>query len=106
MAELCVKADRMRGAARRQIDHRDALERRQLLPPDRRGLAAVERDHAQIGQIGDQRREVVRFGFADKAVAARAALGAAYHVPQPDLCLARSEEHTSELQSLLRISYA
>src|SRR3546814_4929396 len=91
----------MRRAARRQVDHSDTFEWRQLPSPDHRSLAAVEVDHPQVGQLGDQRREVVRFGFADQRVAARATLGAAYHVPQP-----RSEEHTSELQSLMRISYA
>src|SRR3546814_1528770 len=28
------------------------------------------------------------------------------HAPQPEVTLARSEEHTSELKSLMRISYA
>ena len=79
----------MRGAARRKVDNRDAFEWRQLLPSDRRGLAAVEGDHAEVGQIGDQRREVVRLGFADLAVAAHVPFGAADHVPQPDLGLAQ-----------------
>src|SRR3546814_5991387 len=35
-----------------------------------------------------------------------AAFGEAYYNINPDLKLTRSEEHTSELQSLMRISYA
>ncbi len=71
-------------AARRQVDERDRAGRRQLLAADRGGLAAVERDHSEVGKAGDERREVVRFGVADQRVAARVPLGAADHVPQPD----------------------
>src|SRR3546814_4939364 len=81
--QLRVEPDRMRGAARRQVDERHSLRHRQLPPPDRCGLAAVERDHPQVGQRRDKLRKIVRLDLAN-----------------------RSEEHTSELQSLMRISYA
>src|SRR3546814_10334251 len=45
-------------------------------------------------------REFARFHDAHLTVAILSA------VPTPDYAIARSEEHTSELQSLMRISYA
>src|SRR3546814_6278167 len=93
MCQLCLEADGVRGAARRQVGQRDAGRVADLPPPDRRGLAAVEGDHAKIGQCCDQFEKIVRFGLANIAVAAGASRG-------------RSEEHTSELQSIMRNSYA
>src|SRR3546814_6079019 len=100
----------MRGAARRQVDERHSLRHRQLPPPDRCGLAAVERDHPQVGQRRDKLRKIVRLDLANVAVAARPPPGAADHVPQADASagerVERPDENTSELQSLMRSSYA
>src|SRR3546814_3697714 len=81
---LRVKADRIRGAARRQVDERYPPGIADLPPPDRRRLAAVERDHPKRGEARDQFGKVMRLGLADVTVAARAPLGAADHVPQAD----------------------
>src|SRR3546814_6811307 len=55
--QLRVEPDRMRGAARRQVDERHSIRHRQLPPPDRCGLAAVERDHPQeIGRASCRER--------------------------------------------------
>src|SRR3546814_6986961 len=51
-------------------------------------------------ELGGQRGVRLRFAAADAAVAV------AVHRGEVDLVVARSEEHTSELQSLMRISYA
>src|SRR3546814_3325576 len=47
-------------------------------------------------------------GDSGKAEARKSARGATrlYRIPNPEFLIPRSEEHTSELQSLMRISYA
>src|SRR3546814_8112182 len=57
---------------------------------------------ARIG-TGMERQRILR-KFADEA--ARGAVGLAVELRQRDVVELRSEEHTSELQSLMRISYA
>src|SRR3546814_3321351 len=54
--------------------------------------------------LGDRHRHLA--AGAGIAVADQAAVGLVGDVPEGDAGLGRSEEHTSELQSLMRISYA
>src|SRR3546814_9668449 len=70
---------------------------------DRRGEGA---DHAEAaGHVGRERRRAAGFGqLRDQRRRHGAPDGLAVGVPRPRL--GRSEEHTSELQSLMRISYA
>src|SRR3546814_6068440 len=70
----------------------------------RRWHSPVERMTAAVAVTGMRRQRNDRLGRT--AVASRARCG--YPAPQaaPGLHLFRSEEHTSELQSLMRISYA
>src|SRR3546814_3938988 len=72
--------------------------------------AGFERDRgaaAGVARLGDPRR-----AFVDREVRADAVAGAVREIetgfPQgpPREAIERSEEHTSELQSLMRISYA
>src|SRR3546814_9171760 len=92
---------------------RDCLQRRLpvILAP-KRGRKAGKGAEAGNGIVGqekisgtDSARDDKPFGFGGpdqvKALPRR-------HVAEVDgcLCLARSEEHTSELQSLMRLSYA
>src|SRR3546814_2655076 len=54
-------------------------------------------------RLSEQRRGFARCGFPQTRFGARARLADTEFV---ELTLGRSEEHTSELQSLMRISYA
>src|SRR3546814_7928126 len=59
------------------------------------------------GQIGNPNRKIA--GMADKGIVrqpARSTLPTPIETGHMPPCLMRSEEHTSELQSLMRISYA
>src|SRR3546814_8261405 len=74
---------------------------------DARDRGPPDRQHGALHLV-DRRREVLR-GRADPAEIRRA--GALQvrqrdHDDPPDAPARRSEEHTSELQSLMRISYA
>src|SRR3546814_7653417 len=78
-------------------------------PPRRRGAAIGERG-AHVGKFGEharQQAELLKLAFEQGRVRAgvltRLGIGAGARVPGRP---ARSEEHTSELQSLMRISYA
>src|SRR3546814_1149483 len=64
------------------------------------GLGEAERARADAGQEGVERGIRRRFGVADRRIGDGA--GSGTHAVE----LSRSEEHTSELQSLMRISYA
>src|SRR3546814_5684741 len=68
-------------------------------------LAVLERDQLllvllQLFQLGHARLEILHFGVARR----QGFLGLLQFLQH--VALARSEEHTSELQSLMRISYA
>src|SRR3546814_4455686 len=71
---------------------------------------AIERPHEALHVAGEMnldralRRARVRIGGERHQVAVGQHLVA--DILQPDARVARSEEHTSELQSLMRISYA
>src|SRR3546814_3391195 len=67
---------------------------------DRVELAADLEDRREIVGVGDRRRTV---GLEDRRVAVVDDLAEGVEV---GAAAARSEEHTSELQSLMRISYA
>src|SRR3546814_7332695 len=91
--------------------HRNA---RAAFPAGKRPLPFVERRRSgRVAGLALSQQGVDRFGavgaaklFADRAVAEQA------RYPRQRLqvigagCLRRSEEHTSEIQSLMRISYA
>src|SRR3546814_8738338 len=78
-----------------------AINRLRLMPPRRcnriRSLGQT-RSHSTRHVDGDRRRAASEIGLRRCAGRERPA--------SPDLALRRSEEHTSELQSLMRISYA
>src|SRR3546814_6431847 len=61
-------------------------------------------DGFQVAQLADQ--DVVRVLAQRRAQRLVEAVGVAVHLALVDQALLRSEEHTSELQSLMRISYA
>src|SRR3546814_6812643 len=72
-----------------------------------RSIFAEGTEMAKIGVRGpmDQRLSIARAGATAPAfLSSRAAEGRL--IPDPARGSARSEEHTSELQSLMRISYA
>src|SRR3546814_8329463 len=87
---------------------------------DRVAGIALDRSHELAGALGiGDRREMLGLGHGERTaqVAGRVALGTrgsdgvAKHATQDaahpaGAFIARSEEHTSELQSLMRISYA
>src|SRR3546814_9187392 len=73
------------------------FERLAVLRPDEQFRAVEAVDAAPVG-LGGVEREI---GVADQAFRILAVLGG-----DRDADRARSEEHTSELQSLMRISYA
>src|SRR3546814_7202183 len=72
------------------------------------GLGEAERARADAGQEGVERGIRRRFGVADRRIGDGA--GSGTHAVELSGCAdnacCRSEEHTSELQSLMRISYA
>src|SRR3546814_10914386 len=77
----------------------------------RRRAVAVEQAREPAGsELGAERGFADLGGVGRLEVAARAASRDAGHRAQavihPCACLGRPEEHTSELQSLMRISYA
>src|SRR3546814_1525180 len=93
---------------RQQGPHLPRLHRRKIerLGQRREGPTAVGvRRVAQI--IDDQRELAIARARVDEPVdQGREALHASSSTSRPTRCSARSEEHTSELQSLMRTSYA
>src|SRR3546814_2812729 len=70
-----------------------------------RRLAQPQPFLRRVGRRRNPRRPVVARGARDQHIGDHAGLGlAASNRPGVHIC--RSEEHTSELQSLMRISYA
>src|SRR3546814_3173653 len=71
---------------------------------------AVERGQAEAGQGGDVFQYTLDQPAEGRAAGKVGAVAGDVHARQNDLPMAlvdqRSEEHTSELQSLMRISYA
>src|SRR3546814_1819714 len=106
-SDVCSSA--LRDAGRRHIDQKegDALLRL------RRGVGAHERENP-VGVLRESRPGLVAVHDIMVAVAhrSRADIGEVRPGPRLRIALAppvvarRSEEHTSELQSLMRISYA
>src|SRR3546814_4233110 len=68
-------------------------------------LDAVDRHAAQVAQAGEAGAEVVQ-PHLDPGAAQAPEQGAGADLVADHRGLGRSEEHTSELQSLMRISYA
>src|SRR3546814_1571822 len=90
-----------------------------LLVEVTRGSQVESRHRAAVAVVDTDGKLVVSAGDTDRPVYARSAIkslqaialvesgGAdAFELSEAELALARSEEHTSELQSLMRISYA
>src|SRR3546814_8228750 len=101
-ARLCAAADRPRVAEGEQF----AAAGRQALPP-RRDRAA----RRKLCRPGGRARSAPRGARPDRGRPGGGVPAAASDRLLPPLCrrdsaAARSEEHTSELQSLMRISYA
>src|SRR3546814_6780778 len=69
-------------------------------------VGAIDRRCAVLEDIGARKRGDWDHVEVRRAVGARAARDEAAAVEQHERALDRSEEHTSELQSLMRISYA
>src|SRR3546814_4719793 len=71
---------------------------------DHHGIVVVTRErHDRLDVLGGRERCFEDDGLAGCHTALQRLLG---HLPDEDIVLLRSEEHTSELQSLMRISYA
>src|SRR3546814_10505780 len=84
----------------RIIERGKAVARRRVEQPRQHGPAfAVERDHRVGGIVASGRRH-------DFQLCRHAAIMASRRSPRAPFPAFRSEEHTSELQSLMRISYA
>src|SRR3546814_7218061 len=81
-----------------QVDRPLVREQRALLDEPEPGAAGMADDLENIGNALD--RAAVHELFERESVLARAG------EQRDDLSALRSEEHTSELQSLMRISYA
>src|SRR3546814_5728430 len=93
-----------RGAPARAARESGAV-RRQGMPPLRRLFGRRAVDHG--GSEPRRRRRGTRVDRAQHRAAARTgAESLRYPVAELSVPLFRSEEHTSELQSLMRISYA
>src|SRR3546814_2171019 len=87
--------------AGRRFDHQGAAGRH------RRGDLVERQCNGKIP--GDDRRDdAERRAFDERLLAhlRRPHIGSAHRARKPGIILQRSEEHTSELQSLMRISYA
>src|SRR3546814_2256219 len=71
-------------------------------------MTAIARPALVCNSQSGSHDETLRETIAEHCRAADAQLAATFALPEADLpdAAARSEEHTSELQSLMRISYA
>src|SRR3546814_5986172 len=88
-----------------------------VLPDRQAGIGEVDVERATVGRVRGARHQALGFETIEQARhRARVELGCARKVGdagrtngqllQRDVLAERSEEHTSELQSLMRISYA
>src|SRR3546814_3319619 len=86
-----------------EVQRRAVVDQVQLAVPHQQvGVARGAVDVGDQGVEPDDRRRQRRVGLLDQ----RVEVDRAGQVVERDVGAARSEEHTSELQSLMRISYA
>src|SRR3546814_3232826 len=72
---------------------------------DAAGEAAAAADEIGNRQLTHHQPALLQRGVQPETLERQPAVGELTH-PQVEVCIERSEEHTSELQSLMRISYA